>query len=408
MATLTCGGSEQAGVDWMTVAGELDAESTGRLELELAGMTERVVVVDLRDVEFIDAAGVTALLRARRAAAEEGREVLLLAGPRVQRVLGIVGLGQPAGWPDDDPAQGLTRWRAARRRAEAASLGLGGSSLLSLDATPAPEVPDDGDGHVARERSWWDQAYTDSPRRRVQPFYSIQHGRRSLYRRLCMNAAAGPGRRALELGATSEGVGMELARSGTDVLAIDVSQVAVEQARRTAAAERLDDIRFERMDAESLDLPDGEFDLVCGSAIIHHLDLEAAIPEVVRVLRPDGVAVFTEPLGHNPMLNAFRRRTPTMRTPDEHPLLMSDLDMLREHFGEVEVEWFHLTSLAAVPFANTPVMPPLMRSLERLDRRLFRHERVRRHAWYVVLRLARPLAPGADPSSSAARLPALV
>jgi anti-anti-sigma factor len=134
MATLTRGDREPVGVDWMRVTGDLDAASAGRLEMELAALSERVTVVDLREVAFIDAAGITALLRAQRAAAAEGREILLLAGRRVQRVLGIVRLGRPAAWPEGEPARGLARWRAARERARAAGGGADAPSLLSLDA----------------------------------------------------------------------------------------------------------------------------------------------------------------------------------------------------------------------------------------------------------------------------------
>jgi anti-anti-sigma factor len=91
MTTLTRRNREPVGVDWMTVAGELDLASAGRLELELAALSGPVTVVDLREVAFIDVAGVRALLRAQRAAAEEGREVLILAGRRARRVLRLMG-----------------------------------------------------------------------------------------------------------------------------------------------------------------------------------------------------------------------------------------------------------------------------------------------------------------------------
>ena len=80
----------------LAVSGELDAGSVPELEAEL----ERVkaeghprVVLDLRQLTFVDSAGVTALLRAKKAADEAGR-VLVLRGPtaQVERVLSLVGL----------------------------------------------------------------------------------------------------------------------------------------------------------------------------------------------------------------------------------------------------------------------------------------------------------------------------
>jgi hypothetical protein len=48
-------------------------------------------------------------------------------------------------------------------------------------------------------------------------------------------------------------------------------------------------------------------------------DLSLACSEIARVLRPGGPAIFVEPLGHNPLINAYRKRTPALRTVDEHP-----------------------------------------------------------------------------------------
>jgi SAM-dependent methyltransferase len=248
---------------------------------------------------------------------------------------------------------------------------------------------------LQRESAYWDAAHTGDVRTPARRFYVIGASRDRRYRDWVMAAGAGPGRRALELGACLAGAGLDLARSGTDVTAVDISPATVAQARENARAQGLEDrMDLRVMDAEDLDLPDGAFDVVCGSAIIHHLDLARAIPEVVRVLRPGGQAVFAEPLGHNPLINRYRRRTPQMRTPDEHPLTTDDLELLGRHFRTVETAWFHLASLAAVPLAGTPAFAPAVAGLELLDRALFRIPAVRRAAWYVVVRLADPRMPG--------------
>jgi SAM-dependent methyltransferase len=252
---------------------------------------------------------------------------------------------------------------------------------------------------LQRESAFWDSAHTGDVRTPARRFYAIAAQRERLYRDWVMEAGAGPGRHALELGASQAGAAFPLARSRAAVTGIDISPATVEQANAKAAAEGLADrLAFAVMDAEALDFPDRSFDLVCASAVIHHLDLGRAIPEVVRVLVPSGQAVFTEPLGHNPLINLYRQRTPAMRTPDEHPLLMDDLRLLARHFGRVEVAWFHLTSLLAVPLAGSPAFGPALAGLERLDRALFRVPALRRMAWYVVVRLSRPRRrPGVRP-----------
>jgi hypothetical protein len=113
--------------------------------------------------------------------------------------------------------------------------------------------------------------------------------------------------------------------------------------------------------------------------------------EVSRVLREDGEAVFYEPLGHNPLINLYRRRTPDLRSEDEHPLTMADLDSLRTRFDTVELEFFALLSLAATPIAGTKVGRVVRRVLEQVDAAIFRLvPPARSWAWIVVIRLRGP------------------
>src|SRR5579875_419197 len=77
---------------------------------------------------------------------------------------------------------------------------------------------------------------------------------------------------------------------------------------------------FHVMDAHHLSFPDQSFDLVIGRAILHHLEFETAIREVVRVLKKGGCAIFAEPLRDNPMAKLYRFLTPSAHTPDELPL----------------------------------------------------------------------------------------
>jgi SAM-dependent methyltransferase len=113
--------------------------------------------------------------------------------------------------------------------------------------------------------------------------------------------------------------------------------------------------------------------------------------ELSRVLRDEGTGIFIEPLGHNPLINLYRRRTPSLRTPDEHPLLMKDLRLASEFFRRVRCRFVHLTSLAAVPFHRSSYFRGLVEELDQLDRRLFRAvPPLRRFAWQVVIELSGP------------------
>lgn len=250
---------------------------------------------------------------------------------------------------------------------------------------------DDASGRYERERSFHDERYhDDSARAGTEKFYEAGDASGERYRGILAEVPSGA--KVLEYGCGTGSAAFDLAERGADVVGIDISPVAIEAAERDARARGVDGgCRFAVMNAESLDLPDASFDVVCGSGVLHHLDLAHAFPEVARVLKPTGWAVFAEPLGHNPLINAYRRRTPEMRTPDEHPLRVEDFDLARTHFATVEVEHFNLLTLAAVPFRRVPFMTGLHASLHRADQWLFRRAApLRRHAWVAVVRLARP------------------
>jgi SAM-dependent methyltransferase len=182
-----------------------------------------------------------------------------------------------------------------------------------------------------------------------------------------------------------------MAEAGARVTGIDISPVAIDAARQEAVRRGVvDEISFEVMDAERLDARDGTFDVVCGTGILHHLDLERALKEVHRVLVPGGWAIFSEPLGVNPMLRLYRRLTPGMRTPDERPLKPRDLDAMRRRFSAVDAEFFNLVALAAIPLRRMPGGLRIARGLHRIDGWLFRRLPVTKSwAWIVVVRLRR-------------------
>jgi SAM-dependent methyltransferase len=182
---------------------------------------------------------------------------------------------------------------------------------------------------------------------------------------------------------------------GVDVTAIDISQVAIDQAADHAEEIGEDRSRFLHMNAEALDFEDDSFDVVYGDAILHHLDLHRSISEIGRVLRPGGRAIFSEPTGHNPVINVYRRFTPDQRTEDEHPFVMSDFDIIRRYFSNLETSFFHFTSLAALGLLKTKAFQPTADRLERVDQALFaRFPALQRYGWMVVIDASGPTGAG--------------
>lgn len=243
-----------------------------------------------------------------------------------------------------------------------------------------------------REREFHNRIFAEHSRQRLDAVYATLHASRLFYEGVLTAHCAG--RDVLELGCGSATHSAFLAAHGARLTGIDISDIAVEQARARARAQHFPAV-FQRMDAEHLEFPDNRFDLICSVAILHHLDLRSAFSELRRVLRPAGRAVFLEPLGHNPLINLYRRMTPGLRTPDEHPLLMADIAAAREYFETVEAHCFALHSILATPFRYPRwLFRSLLLSLEALDRALFTVAPfARKYAWQVVIVLSDPGPP---------------
>jgi SAM-dependent methyltransferase len=241
----------------------------------------------------------------------------------------------------------------------------------------------------AREREFHNAAFSDNRRDSVAGAYAILHDSRIFYESFIREHAVGA--RLLEFGCGKTAMASRLGGDAREIVGIDISDVAVKEAADRAAAAGLP-ANYRVMDAERLEFPDGSFDLICSAAILHHLDLNKAYSEIARTLKPQGHAIFMEPLAYNPAINLYRRMTPDMRTPDEHPLTLADLALAKTYFNHVEVRYFALATLFAIPFRNVRgFFPKLLHGLEAVDRGLFRFVPfMRRYAWHVVIVLGQP------------------
>ncbi len=244
----------------------------------------------------------------------------------------------------------------------------------------------DSTTRLQTEREFHNAIHSDKQRAGVGRWYAaVRSGEQLQNDKVCLAAAE---KIVLEYGCADGELSLRqlaLPAIAREFHGIDISDHAIAEARQGAQARGYGNAYFHEMDAERMTFADGTFDLVFGRAILHHLDLAACFAEIVRVLKPGGLAIFYEPMGHNPLINWYRRRTPELRTPDEHPLVAADLRLAANFFSGIQVTAFGLTTLAAaaMPF------PSLMRRMEGLDRFLFHSEKLRRQAWFELLELSR-------------------
>ena len=124
-----------------------------------------------------------------------------------------------------------------------------------------------------------------------------------------------------------------LANGAKKVFGIDISPVYIKNAREKAieAGYPEDRYLFQEMDAHTLQFPDDFFDLITGKGILHHLNVQIALDEIYRVLKPEGRVILQEPLSDNPLLKIFRFLTPKARTMDEKPLSRRQIQILKSN-----------------------------------------------------------------------------
>jgi len=107
---------------------------------------------------------------------------------------------------------------------------------------------------------------------------------------------AGPYESALEIGCSIGVLTAELAKHCSALLAIDASEVALEQARARNTSHA---VRFERRMVPA-DFPVGRFDLIVLSEVLYYLDLpdlSRLAEQCATALKPDGDMIMCHWLG---------------------------------------------------------------------------------------------------------------
>jgi SAM-dependent methyltransferase len=140
--------------------------------------------------------------------------------------------------------------------------------------------------------------------------------------------------------------------------------------RRAGVREQTD---FRLADPYATPFPDDSFDIVMGGSILLHLELDRALSEIRRVLRPGGRGVFVEPLAGNPLLRLGRMLTRSTETEVGHKFTEAEWALCARHFPEFE----HVErELCTIPLMPLNLLLPVGAQ-----------ERLARHVWALDERL---------------------
>ena len=144
----------------------------------------------------------------------------------------------------------------------------------------------------------------------------------------------------LEIGCGLGTDGAQFAKAGAHYTGIDLTDAAVNLARRRFEIFNLHG-SFCVGDAERLDFPDNSFDLVYSHGVLHHTpDTQAAVREIHRVLRPGGRAIVMlyhrDSYNYRINISLLRRAGAKLLRSEKgislvHRITGEPLDSLREH-----------------------------------------------------------------------------
>lgn len=188
---------------------------------------------------------------------------------------------------------------------------------------------------------------------------------------------------------------LRAAKAGASLaIGIDVSDISVRNAARTAASEGLSERSvFLEGDCENTGLPNNSIDVILCCGMLHHLDLTKAYPEMYRILKPGGHIFAQEALNYNPLIRIYRQLTPKMRTEweKEHILSLKDIHAAQKYFKLGEIRYWHLTSVFG---AWTRGMPAVFRvvssALDGVDRVILAIPGIQLLAWQFTFELIKP------------------
>jgi len=177
--------------------------------------------------------------------------------------------------------------------------------------------------------------------------------------------------RVLEIGCGTGLFTTELVRTDNRIFAIDISETLIMRAKARVSSAN---VNFIVGNACDTGFKSGSLDFIVGSSSLHHLEVDSALKEFLRILKPGGGVMFTEPNMMNPQV-ALTKGVPSIKrragdSPDETAFFRWQIAKKLRGFGfaEVSVEPFdfvhphtpawllHATERLAAVLEKTPLV----------------------------------------------------
>ncbi len=191
------------------------------------------------------------------------------------------------------------------------------------------------------------------------------------------------GKSLLDIGAGLGESSVYFALQGASVTVVDISPQMVETALTLGKRNGVE-LQGIVSGAENLNLPSAAYDIIYVANTIHHVQDRALLFEQMsRALKPGGMFFSYDPLAYNPVINLYRRMATGVRTPDESPLTINDINLARKYFQHVQHREFWIATLLL--FVKYYLIDGVHPNADRYWKRILR-EKAERLRWWLPLR----------------------
>ena len=150
------------------------------------------------------------------------------------------------------------------------------------------------------------------------------------------------------------------------------------------------------MDREAISFSKNKFYLIVDHGSFSSLKMNLAIPEMVRVLKPGGLLIAIETLGHNLLFNCKRKWNVLQgnRTTwaADHIMKKVGWRKLSTHFEPIHIDYFGLTGLilvALIRFLPHKIKIISAKIFSTIDQQLFKVQMLKPLAFKTVVQLTR-------------------